>query len=455
MSLDANKSRIDSVGFDRRYVSDDIREVARHLSDIGARSCEEDVPRNLLDSLLGRRSVIESELHPFVIMPSHIPAEALNGLQRYVMGGFTPNGLAHLGSYLHINAMNRSTNVAHKTVSFNDLDTRTSIRKVSREAEDLAEQSFRLIAASGTRIERRTSERDIMAFFADLQKDVPMEEFRRVLGRDVTEDERMSLNIQAAAYLAPQRTNPASIVIGFDGIEEASRVRWINAVAARYQLNGMINFISLQIPSLTGGLKMGKSNPLGSIRVGDSLEEVVHKMKSAGMGRDVTFMLYFYIESLLESPVPPHTLRQSERGYELAVLDPDHVWIAEGPAFTGWLTLFNRVRMSILSDTPGEIRSPLEVLLSDMCGVDCNFKQIEALARMCAETTAQAPDGAIILPNESDMRQCLKKIAAAGHTTAPYIACERHADIDYTQLLDVMVRTLSFASRISNFPLMP
>lgn len=69
-------------------------------------------------------------------------------------------------------------------------------------------------------------------------------------------------------------------------------MKWINFVAQqRLGLRGGLFFISKQIPGFDFSLKMGKSNPEGSLKLGDSLASVNERITALPNADASVFLL--------------------------------------------------------------------------------------------------------------------------------------------------------------------
>lgn len=271
---------IDSIGFNRRFVKKNFAEIRKHIKSIGGEESTKLRNRNLFKKIFGKNYQIKLETYPFIIWPRKITYRQFEKYRLNIKGGYTINGNAHLGNHIHIDSINKVCKIKDKIISFNDLDSKTSIRKTSKDIENKSIKSFRKICRTNILFQSRLKNKEIMYVFKKFNDEITPLEFQQVLGRKIRPDERKSLNIQAAAYLFEQFYK-RSLVIGFDAIEESSRVIWINYVAERYNLPGFINLISMQIPSIINNdLKMGKSNPSGSIIIGDKIYNSIKKINN-------------------------------------------------------------------------------------------------------------------------------------------------------------------------------
>ena len=289
---------IDSIGFSKEFVNVSLNALDKHIKSIGGSRSTDRKNTELFQKLFGNNYQIFLEIYPFVIWPKRL--QDIGNYENYIMGGYTINDRAHLGSFVHINTINNIIGTKNKVISFNDLDSKNSIRNVSFELEKKSIESFHKICHSDIVFQKRMEDKIVTKFFNKFENEIEKYEFDQVLNRKTSLDEKKSLNIQAAAYLAPQ-FEKSSIIVGFDGIEEASRSVWINYIADKYNLPGFVNFISMQVPSLAhDNLKMGKSNPLGSIMVGDSIIDSTNKLKSIDEP-NIARIVWFIIDLLFEN----------------------------------------------------------------------------------------------------------------------------------------------------------
>ncbi|HRH55527.1 MAG TPA: hypothetical protein PK609_01550 [Candidatus Paceibacterota bacterium] len=353
----SDNQAIDSIGFDKAYISSEFELLKEHMGELNACSTTSFEVSRILSRMFTHRAIIQ-DFYPFAILPRKLTA-LHNETDLYLMGGYTPCGKAHLGSLLHITSMNLTRNVLSKTISFNDMDSKTSIRTVSKRVEDESIQSFKKICNQGFNFVKRTENESIMALYEKIQFDFGPETIYGILGRKITPDERKSLNIQAAAYLAYQLENPNAIVVGFDAIEEASRAVWINHVADYYGLPGFINFISFQVPSFIPGLKMGKSNEEGSVVVGDSGESVNTRLMSIRETREALVISYL-IEALMRGGKPLQGVQVIETNDSLRIVIT--ISESEGLCSDGelsledWIIIFSRIRSCYVLGTVLSVR---------------------------------------------------------------------------------------------------
>lgn len=374
---------LDTVGFSKEYLPYNLFEFSKHIRKIGGEMSSLDRGEELLKYLFGIQHAAMQELYPFVFFPKEDSGIVC---EPYIVGGYTPCGRAHLGSWLHIHSINSARNVVSKTISFNDLDSKNSIRCVPAEVEEDAICSFRLICNESVHFEKRTSHVPTMRLFLKFNSEIPEGDYNLILSRDTTKDERESLNIQAAAYLWPQFENRNRIVIGFDAIEEASRVSWINHVAALYNLRGFVNFISFQTPGYQSNLKMGKSNPNGSLLVGDSLVKVIERISSMPLDTK-SLTIFAIIEFTFGNNLPKNSVHFLQKDNRIRITFEGQqrgLFLDNTVTFEDWVIVINRARTHSVLNPNIFLSSNFESLL---CSPDRNisFTQILTYARFFAE----------------------------------------------------------------------
>jgi len=327
----------------KKFVDVDLGIFYKHILNIGGEQSNKSRNIQPLRKLFGNRFQFMLEMYPFVILPSK--RRIKKDSKRYIMGGFANSGIAHLGNFIHINSINSAKKIKDKVISFNDLDTRTSVAKTPYSLRARSIKSFYKICCHGTVFQKRTENKTIMGFFEKFEREIKKSEFDKTLNMSTNIDERKSLNIQAAAYLAPQ-FRKSSFIIGFDAIEEASRAVWINYVAQKYNLCGFIDFISMQLPStVCDGLKMGKSSPFGNIKVGDSLTESINKLKFISDEKTVR-ITWFMVDSIFRTKAPKVEIKFQDKDIEIgfSMYQKCGLFYEKFISFNDWILVLNRLR---------------------------------------------------------------------------------------------------------------
>lgn len=337
---------IDSVGFSRRFIPPDIKTLKRHVLMLGGSTTNNPKTKKLLFLLFGGKAQLFLEKYPFVIWPKKTYSiDSKRNL--YVMGGFTPNSAPHLGSLFHIQSINHVVSDIDKTLSFNDLDSKNSVRKVPKKTEKTSIAFFKKCSPK-TKFQLRTKDAGVLKLFKKFQRETDKIEFDKILKKKTSVDEKKSLNIQAAAYLSSQFFLKR-FVVGFDGIEEASRAVWINHLAKKNGLPGFINFISIQVPSLKrGGLKMGKSDPGGSINIGpDNLKTILKKIKRVKDTRRAKILWFFQCLTLKKIPPVRIKILPQKKGYLVTVdvSKKQYPFIFSSHDEEDWVILLNYCRL--------------------------------------------------------------------------------------------------------------
>lgn len=248
----------------------------------------------VVQDIWGSRALAYSQIYRFGFNLDLLKDESL---QRLGVGGFAPNGSIHLGHLQHVQAL-KDSNIDFMVASFNDIEARF-VRGATDEEIGRAIGSFEVVFNGEADIEQRTQVPELMDLYHYFNREVTLEDMFMVFGRDLNRAELESVNLQAAAYLWRSVNNPNVIPVGYDGIEELKRMIYINHLAqTKLGLPGGVFFISPQIHGWNPDLKMGKSNPGGSLMVGDSLDDALARISfledtssSRHMLRMIAFLL--------------------------------------------------------------------------------------------------------------------------------------------------------------------
>ncbi len=231
--------------------------------------------KKIMSFLFGKRYKPYTKIYKYVLNARALPN---NKNKLLAICGIAPNGLIHLGHFQHITAIH-DTKIRSTIVSFNDIEAQL-VRNANYDKIQSSIESFNLVLPPNATKEVRTKIPELMDLFNKLLNIIKQKDYFIVFGRDLNKQERFSINLQAAAYLYRSLKDPKFIPIGFDGIEELKRMKYINYIAQqKLGLPGGVFFISPQIPGWRNTMKMGKSNPIGSLKIGDSLKEIINNIK--------------------------------------------------------------------------------------------------------------------------------------------------------------------------------